>query len=232
MATTINSPFFDTFPKIKYDINRSQYPTYETVTNIFMRFGILRNVVNNIGAYYVYDIEDGETPEIVAEKAYDDAGAGWIIIYANKIFDPQFDWPLDTRSFNKYIIGKYGSVANAQTQVHHYEKIIRRQQPGNDVFTVDRIHIDYDMLTDTMPEHINTYDTYVNLAATTEIVSVEGVPVVQEISKAIVSVYDQEVEENEAKRTIKVIKKEYYRQIMNEFSDLTSSKPAYIRRLA
>lgn len=119
------TPFFDKFPKIKYDMSNSRInPRYETVTNVFFRVAILKEVLNNISSYYVYELDDGDTPEILAEKVYNDPGANWIIIYANKIFDPQFDWPLDYASFNKYIIGKYGSIEAAKTTIHHYEKVI------------------------------------------------------------------------------------------------------------
>ena len=229
MASIINSPFLDAFPKIKYDINRAQYPVYETVTNVFFRFGILRNIVENVGAYYFYDIEDGETPEILAEKVYQDSGAGWIIVYANEIADPQFDWPLDSRSFIKYIIGKYGSVENAQTQVHHYEKIISRFNTNGEVTTTERIWIDGDRLSWAAPDV--PYDTYQNVAATTNIYTVAGHTVTETISKAIVSAYDYEMELNDAKRTIRVIKADYYKMIMNQFADLTSTKPEYIRRI-
>ena len=45
------------------------------------------------------EIDDGETPEVVAEKIYGDAGAAWVVLLANSIIDPQFEWPLNyTRS--------------------------------------------------------------------------------------------------------------------------------------
>lgn len=229
MSSIINSPFLDTFPKIKYDINRSQYPVYETVTNIFFRFGIIRNILHNTGAYYYYDVEDGETPEILAEKVYRDSGAGWMIVYANEIFDPQFDWPLDARSFNNYIIGKYGSIENAKTQVHHYEKIVTRENSNGDIVTTDRIWIDGVKLTNNTPDV--PYDTYQNLAATVNTYVINGHTIVETVSKAIVSAYDHEVEINDKKRTIRVIKADYYEMIMNQFADITSTKPEYIRRI-
>ena len=93
MATNFktHTPFFDYFPKVKYDINRSQYPNYETVTNVFFRLAILKDVLSNTSSYYVYDIESDDTPEIIAEKVYGDSGAGWIILFANQIIDPQFE---------------------------------------------------------------------------------------------------------------------------------------------
>lgn len=127
------SPYFDSFPKIPYDINGDGLNT-ETVTNIFKRFGILKNVLSNASSYVLYEVEENDTPEIVAEKMYNDAGAGWIILYANKMIDPQFDWPMNDEVFRKYIVRKYGSVANAQTTYHHYEKVVETRV-GDQTYT-------------------------------------------------------------------------------------------------
>lgn len=158
MATTY-SPFFDIFPKIQYDINRSQYPIYETVTNVFFRLSVIKSVLNNTASYYVYDIEGNDTPEIVAEKMYGDSGAGWIIIYTNQIFDPQFDWVLSDDAFNKYIAAKYGSVSSALTAPHHFEKVVERTVNG--VTSTFNFNIDYGQLTDFPPDvPYETYQSY------------------------------------------------------------------------
>lgn len=141
MAVTY-TPFLDLFPKIQYDINNNIYKTYENVGDVFFRIGVVRETIDKIGSYYLYTVRDGDTPEILAEKAYGDAGAGWMILYANYIFDPQFDWPLDERSFNNYIIGKYGSIENAKTSPHHYEKVVTRTDSLTGIVTEKRYNID------------------------------------------------------------------------------------------
>ena len=65
------SPYFNSFPKVKYSLD-SIGGTTEEATNIIKRFGILRNVLSNAGSYVLYELEDGETPEILAEKVYQD----------------------------------------------------------------------------------------------------------------------------------------------------------------
>lgn len=158
MAKT-HSPFFDIFPKIKFDVNRSQYPIYEDVTNIFFRLSVIQSVLNNTASYYVYDIEGNDTPEIVAEKVYGDSGAGWIILYTNQILDPQFDWVLTDDAFKKYIVAKYGSLTAALTTPHHYEKVVERTVNGETSSFV--FNIDYGQLTDFPPDvPYETYQTF------------------------------------------------------------------------
>ena len=104
------SKFFDSFPKIKYDINNVtvfKAGAHEVVTDIFFRLGVIQEALNNISSYTVYDIEDGETPELLAERFYGDSGAAWMILMANNIVDAQFEWPLDYTSFQQFIIDKY-----------------------------------------------------------------------------------------------------------------------------
>ena len=93
---TANTAYFGQFPKIDYDINNILTTTngpHETITDVFFRIGMVKNVVNNVSAYTVYEIQDGDTPEILAEKFYKDRGAGWIIMYANGMQDASFDFP-------------------------------------------------------------------------------------------------------------------------------------------
>lgn len=142
MPTSNVTEFFNIFPKIQYDMNRGGYPVHETATDIFFRIGMIRNAVAQASSYYVYEIEDGETPEILADKFYDDAGAGWMILYANYITDAQWEWPLDYAQFQNYIAGKYGSIENAKTRVHHYEKVMTRTSTNTEDVSVTRFDID------------------------------------------------------------------------------------------
>ena len=103
--------FLEYFPRIPYDIEKTQLTDYQYVTNITFRIGIIREVLNTAGSYYYYTIEDGITPEILAENIYRDAEAHWIILYANDIYDPLYDWPLNDRSFKNYLINKYKAQA-------------------------------------------------------------------------------------------------------------------------
>ena len=148
MPTQVVSQFFDLFPKIQYDSNRTGYPVHETGVDIFFRLGMIKHTVQQASSYYVYEVQDGETPEILADKFYNDAGAGWMILYANYIVDPQWEWPLDYAQFQKYIIGKYGSIEAAKARVHHYEKVMTRTNTKSDTVSETRFEIDKEKLVD------------------------------------------------------------------------------------
>lgn len=146
------SNFLDKFPKIPYNISGNKPANYDFVTNIFFRFSVLRDVVNNISAYEEYTIKEDETPEILASKYYGDPEAYWLILYANDIYDPQYDWPLNQKNFTNYIETKYGSVANSQAQMHHYEKVVGRQVENSDEFFFTTYKVNYSQETITIVE--------------------------------------------------------------------------------
>jgi hypothetical protein len=220
-------PFFDKFPQISYDINRNGYTNYETITDITLRIGILKSVLSNISSYYKYYITDMDTPEILAHKVYKNSEAYWIILYVNDIVDPQYDWPLKSKELTKHLIDKYGSIEYAKTNYHHYEKVIRREVAG--VVTTDIVFINATSLTE---NDIAGQDTYDNLANDIEFqtYTVAGKTVVETIENNRVTFYDWEHERNEAKREIKIIKPEYYLNIMSEFDNLTGVAAAPFMR--
>lgn len=225
--------YFDLFPKIQYDIDGKRLSKYTTTTNVFFRLRVIRQVLSNASAYYEYIISDFETPEILAEKVYDDSEAHWIILLANDIVDPQYDWPLNYNQFNNYIIKKYGSLAAAKTTYHHYEKVISREDSYSGEITITRFKINKEEVAEddlTVP-----YDTYDTLPAGQEVNTYNignGKIVTEIISRKAVTNYDHEEEMNENKRTIKIIKPEYYGQIIREFNALTGfAAVPYLRRL-
>lgn len=151
MAIT-HSPFFDLFPKIHYDIDKTGGNNPVETPNIFFRLNYVKDIINNTTSYELYRLDEGDTPEIIAEKIYNDSGAGWMVLYANKIFDPQFDWPLDERSFEAYIIGKYGSVEKAETTIHHAEKTVVTENLTEGTKHTSTYDISVKRLTDNSPD--------------------------------------------------------------------------------
>jgi hypothetical protein len=77
-----------------------------------------RDVLANVSVYDQYDIVDGETPEIIAEKIYGNALYHWIVMLANDIYDYRADFPLTSVALEQYVTDKYGS--GNEYDDHHY----------------------------------------------------------------------------------------------------------------
>lgn len=247
--------YFDLFPIVKYSFSDSKYPNYQLVTNILFRTAFIKEVLNNSSAYLTYTIKDSDTPEILAAKIYKDPSAHWIILYANEILDPQFQWPLNSTSFYNYMIDKYRAMAEddeggplqdyevvAWTQnltnpasIHHYEKVIRRDNQAEQIVTESRYIINKDRLTDnalSVPH--DYYDALPDEQGVTPIdLDVDGQTIIETVYRNAVTYYDYENELNENRRVVKIIKSEYYSPIVSELENLTNNGiPTFFRRVA
>jgi hypothetical protein len=110
--------YFKKFPKITYDFIINGEKEYRNVKDISRNVRFRLELLNNITLYDEYDIVDGETPEIIAEKIYGNAEYHWIVMLANQRFDYRKDFPLTQISLDSYIEDKYGDEADS---IKHWE---------------------------------------------------------------------------------------------------------------
>ena len=203
--------YFTDFPIALYDLTNSSNKSLKLVSNLFVRTRFLPSIENESTVFYKYQISDGDTPEILASKYYGNSNRHWIILLANNITDPTYDWPLTYTNFSSYVENKYGSIATAKTTYHHYEKVVTKTDSVTGTITVNKYELDY--------------NTYADLASSsTETINLKDGNTVQIVTtKNAVSYYDYEEEQNEAKREIKIINAAYALQIEQElFSILTN----------
>ena len=107
--------YFDNFPTIPYDSELTGQ--FKDVKNLLRRVGIRAKVRANTLLFDTYDVRNGETPESIAFKLYDDAELHWVIMLVNNITDRYHDWPMTEAQFLQFIKDKYTDVNG----VHHYE---------------------------------------------------------------------------------------------------------------
>jgi hypothetical protein len=204
--------YFNTFPKIDYDLDSTEL---QYVTNITSRFGLDESLKENSAVYYTYNIDDGDTPEILASKVYGSPEKHWVILMMNDIIDPQFDWPLTYSEFNQYIEEKYSQPDYANTtntsvsglswsqninNVEAYYKVVTKQI--NDTITIEKFEVDANTYANNtlMGISLEYGDTYTLR---------DGVNVNLKTTKTTQTYYEYEQELNESKRTIKLLKPEF-----------------------
>jgi len=95
--------YFSKFPKLLY--TRDNKTTL--VTNLLARVNTIRGTIDNNSLFYEYDIQEGDTPEMIASKYYGDPELHWVVLLFNDRFDAFYDWSLTNRNFNIYINNKY-----------------------------------------------------------------------------------------------------------------------------
>jgi hypothetical protein len=175
------------------------------MTDLMARCSIIPEILKNPLLYYDYDVQDGDTPEIVAYKYYGNSYRYWIVLFANQITDPQWDWPLSSNDFDAFIVNKYQTFDPYST-AYQYEKTITQYDATTQTTTVNNIIIDE-----------NTYDD-LNPSVTTYQLVTGNVTIT--ITKSIVTYYDYEVRLNESKRTIKILNANYVDQLEAQFQEL------------
>ena len=107
--------YFNTFPIIPYD-SVGDY-NFKEVTNILRRVKLRAKVKTNTMLFDTYDVKDGETPEMIADKLYGDPELHWVVLMVNDITDRFHQWPMNASQFNQYVADKYDDVNG----IHHYE---------------------------------------------------------------------------------------------------------------
>lgn len=215
--------YFENFPTIYYSFDSSNH-TFHEVVDIFTRVKMLDSIIGNVSVYYEYQMKDSDSVESIAYKYYGDANRHWIILFTNLILDPYFELPVKQNVLDQKIVANYGSIANAQSTVHHVEKRIyvstitglnRTEQTY--VSYVPNNCIEVDGVT-ALP---NTSNPVIQLGSTSTALP-DGSTATSDIELVAVSNFDYEVTMNESRRNIKLINKEYVPQIENELRKFLS----------
>ena len=107
--------YFAQFPLIPYDSVGAG--NFKLVTNLLKRVGIRAKIKANVSVFDTYDVREGETPEMLADKFYDDPELHWVVLMMNDITDRYHQWPLNHNQFLAHINDKYSNV----DATHHYE---------------------------------------------------------------------------------------------------------------
>lgn len=143
--------YFAKLPTIGYDIDGTGEK--RLVVDIMQRAAIRSVLRNQSLIFYTYPVKDGETPEMLAHKLYGSSALHFLILFANDIFDKNYDWPMSGENLKATIRKKYTTPEQdgldfAYTTVHHYE-----DTHGNeiDVFT-------YQTLSDLERRKITVYE--------------------------------------------------------------------------
>ena len=109
--------YFEYFPTISYDVRgEKNNRRVQSITNVLVRVRKKLNVLNS-AFFEQYFINDGDRADILAHKFYDDSTLHWVVMYANYMTNPYYDWPLAYFDLRKFITKKYDDING----VHHYE---------------------------------------------------------------------------------------------------------------
>lgn len=210
--------YFSNFPKTYYTLEDIPY-SIDVVTNIISRFSFEQSFKENTSIYEKYSVQESDTPEIIASKIYDSPERHWIVLMMNDIVDAQYDWPLEYRTLTTFINDKYTANANtavgqtglmwSQENTHSYYSVEKRTTIRTGDSSEIKVRVD-----------ANTYANVVT--SSTNKTLKDGNEIKIDTSKESISYYTYEIDENEKKRQIKILKPEFAYALEQELKNVFS----------
>ena len=110
--------YFDKMPLLNYEFNINNDAEVRKIRDITLNLRFQKHLLDDITVFDYYNIQDGESPEMVANRFYGSPIYHWVVMLMNERFDVLEDWPLSSTQFERYMTDVYGS--RNFRNVHHY----------------------------------------------------------------------------------------------------------------
>ena len=104
--------YFQNFPEINYNLESEKIVT---IKDFFRKSKIEQNAVDSLVSYDLYELTEGERPDIAAARLYGDQNLHWTFFLVNDI-ENYFDWYKDSATFERHINKKYPGKLAVGTQ--------------------------------------------------------------------------------------------------------------------
>lgn len=182
--------YFRELPNLQYQSflsDRKSSDEYLLVKNIFRRVKLRDDLQNVFTLFNKYQIPDGSRPELVAEELYGSVQYDWVVLITANITNVRDQWPLSDKKVYDYAEEIYGESLN---DIHHYETTEVRDSQDRLILPAGKI-VDSDF---TIPNPENS------LATLNPVIAVSN--------------YEYEVNKNNEKRGIYVLKPRYLQQFL------------------
>lgn len=197
------SNYFKQLPDLLYlDRENKEIRTYAKAKNLFRRIKLRSISTEQLANFQFYNVINGERPDQVAFKFYDDPSLDWVVLLTNNIINVQTEWPMDNKSFERYLEDKYGDTLY---DVVEYESKEVRNASG-EIILQRGLKIPRNYSFTYFDIGSNQYETVVD------------------ISLAVTN-YIKEVKIQNERRAIRILRKEYIDELERELEELLQYKP-------
>ena len=200
--------YFSLIPDIEYDSKPITYPFSESdfilTKNFFRRYKISDDLFGYATFYKKYTLQDNVSLEVIANDYYGSPFYDWVIILTNNFINPQFSVPVNSQVVRKMAEDKYG-ITEAYSGIHHYETIEKKS--GQIVDGLNVLALEGGLTVDK-----KFYDSQFTYFNGTQAVNVNG----NTVSKPVTN-FEHEVNENEKRREVYILRKSYLRRFVDDF---------------
>jgi len=188
--------YFSIIPDLAYDEKPINSPfstsDFTVAKNFFRRYKINDDIFSNVVYFNKYAIKDGERPDVLARNFYGNQFYDWVILLTNNMVNAQYDWPMNNYELYRVLEQEFD---DPYSQINHYEI---KQSIGH---YAAGLHVDQTFYNGQHKLNINGAMTLKN-----------GNEICSPIT---VAEYYQE--ENDKKREIYLLKKQYLQSFVDDF---------------
>jgi len=190
--------YFKKLPEIEYPSllnDRQSSSDTVRVKNLWRRVKIREDFLSNYVLFTKYNVIGDERPDNVSEKYYGTPNLDWLVLTANNVIDIKNDWPMTEYDLNVYLNDKY--TPQQLAQIHHYETIQYRDFSNQLIVKGGQVVDENFKIEYLVGGQIKTVSPIRS-----------------------VSYFEWEVQKNDEKRVIDLVKTEFVDSVLREFDSI------------
>jgi len=214
--------YFRELPNILYQsplLHKNSTTDFIVIKNIFRRSKLFDFLQGNVTLFNKYVINDGDRPDTIAEKLYGDSELDYIIVLVAGITNITHEWPLQDYQIYDYTLNKYGSEAK-MNDIHHYETFEIKDSQNRTILPAKLI-VDKDFKMDGSALRFPTNRFTLISQQGNQLLDDknEYTVLVDNIARPVTN-YEFEIETNEDKRDINVLRESFIQTFINDLRDV------------
>ena len=214
--------YFNKLPNILYQSplpNKQSTGDLIEIKNIFRRSKLYDYLKDNVSLFNKYVIRDGERPDTIAEDVYGSPQYDFVVILTAGITNIIDEWPLQDYQMYDLALNKYGTETE-MNEVHHYETYEIKDSKSRQILPPNLIvDADFKMDGSSLRFPTNRF-TLISQAGNTQLDDKNEYTVATDNIARPVTNFEHEINENEKKRNIDLLRVGYLQTFVNDLKDV------------
>ena len=193
--------YFDEFPDIllpSFANDRNSSSDFVRSKNLFKRAKIRDDFFSTATVFDLYSIIGDDRPDNVAQKLYGDSELDWVVLLSNNIINVRDEWPMSQYDLERYLDNKYSQ--EQLSEIHHYE--------------TKEVKTDFGMLLLQEGLWVDANYTF-KFTDDDEVKTLSGANILTSVST-----YQFEIQKNDSKRNIYVLRSNYLQTVFSDMRDI------------
>ena len=191
--------YFSELPNLQYQSpfsDRLSDSSYVFAKNIFRRMKVRDDLQNVLTVFNKYQIVDGTRPDTVAEELYGESEYDYVVLVTANITNVRDQWPITNKELYEYVVQKYG-LENVNN-VHHYVTKEIKDSDGKLILPAGKV-----------------------VGSNFTVSYFDSTPITTSATETVTGItnYEYEIDENENKRTIYILKPTYLGQFLDDMKN-------------